>query len=125
MNQKETAENYLETIYILSKKKANIRAIDVSNELNYSKATISIMLKKYAANNYLFVDKNGNIILTDKGIEIAEKMYERHNMIAKLFMELGVDEVTAYADSCKVEHDLSEKTFACIKKYYLEKHKQN
>ncbi len=124
MNQNETIENYLETIYILIQKKGNIHAIDVSNELQYSKATISIMLKKYAAEGYLVVDENGNIILTEEGNKIAEKMYERHNMIAKLFMELGVDEETAYKDSCKIEHDLSEKTFECIKKFYLLKHKK-
>ena len=82
--------------------------------MNYAKATISIMLKKYAEAGYLIVEENGNIVLTEKGNAIASKMYERHNAIAKILMRLGVDEKTAYQDSCKIEHDLSEESFQCI-----------
>lgn len=114
MQKDETLENYLETILILKEKKGNIRAIDISNEMNYAKATISIMLKKYAEAGYLIVEENGNIVLTEKGNAIASKMYERHNAIAKILMRLGVDEKTAYQDSCKIEHDLSEESFQCI-----------
>lgn len=118
MQKDETLENYLETILILTQKKENIRAIDLSNEMKYAKATISIMLKKYAELGYLTVEENGNIILLEKGYEIASKMYQRHNLIAKILMILGVDEKTAYEDSCKIEHDLSEQSFQCILNYY-------
>lgn len=118
MQKDETLENYLETILILTEKKGNIRAIDISNEMNYAKATISIMLKKYAEAGYLLVEENGNIVLTPKGYAIASKIYQRHNVIAKILMELGVDEKTAYEDACKIEHDLSEQSFQCILKYF-------
>lgn len=123
MQKDETLENYLETILILTEKKGNIRAIDISNEMNYAKATISIMLKKYAEAGYLVVEENGNIVLTQKGYVIASKIYERHNVIAKILMRLGVDEKTAYEDSCKIEHDLSEQSFQCILEH-SKKHEQ-
>ena len=103
---------------MLIEKKGNVRAIDVSNELNYSKATISIMLKKYMNEGYLIIEKNGNIVLTEKGNQIAINMLERHNTIAKMLMAMGVSEKTAYEDACKVEHDLSDETFNCIKEFY-------
>ena len=118
MKKRETVENYLEKIYMLIEKKGNVRAIDVSNELNYSKATISIMLKKYMNEGYLIIEKNGNIALTEKGNQIAINMLERHNTIAKMLMAMGVSEKTAYEDACKVEHDLSDETFNCIKEFY-------
>ena len=118
MQKDETLENYLETILILKQNKSIVRAIDVSNEMHYAKPTISIMLKKYAKDGYLKVESNGNIILTNKGNEIANKIYFRHNILAKMFISLGVDEVTAYHDACKIEHDLSEKTFECIVEHY-------
>ena len=123
MQKDETLENYLETILILTEKKGNIRAIDISNEMNYAKATISIMLKKYAEAGYLVVEENGNIVLTQKRYAIASKIYERHNVIAKILMRLGVDEKTAYEDSCKIEHDLSEQSFQCILEH-SKKHEQ-
>ena len=101
MQKDGTLENYLETILILTQKKGYIRAIDLSNEMKYAKATISIMLKKYAELGYLTVEENGNIILLEKGYEIASKMYQRHYLIAKILMILGVDEKTAYEDSSK------------------------
>ncbi len=118
MKNEETIENYLETIYMLIQEKGNVRAIDLSHQMNYSKATISIMLKKYMQEGYLVIEDSGNIILTELGQSIAEKMYERHNIIAKLLIALGVNEKTAYEDSCKIEHDLSVESFQSIKRYY-------
>ena len=101
----ESGENYLETILMLKQKIGQVRAIDIVRYLNFSKPT---------------VDKEGYIILTEKGIAIAERIYERHVVIAKVLMVLGVDEDTAYEDSCRIEHDISDKTFQCIKQYYLQ-----
>jgi Mn-dependent DtxR family transcriptional regulator len=115
----EAAENYLETIYILKNKFGRVRSIDICKKLNYSKPTVSVMMKQFRENGYIEMDSDGYIVLTNKGIKIAETMYERHNVIAHVLMSIGVDEETAFADSCKMEHDISEKSFNCMKKHYL------
>ncbi len=115
----ESGENYLETILILTKRKGQVRAIDIVNEMGYSKPSVSVALKQFRENGYIETDSNGFITLTDAGLEIAKKMYERHQVIAEILMWLGVDEETAYADACKIEHDISEKSFNCMKEYYL------
>lgn len=117
MKIKESAENYLETIYMLKKKNGNVRSIDVANNLGFSKASVSVAMKSFREDGYINVDSNGNITLTDKGIEIAEKMYERHLIIAKALMKLGVSEETAYEDSCKIEHYISNESFTKIREY--------
>ena len=114
----EAAENYLETILILSKRDAAVRSIDLANELNYSKPTISVAMKQLRKSGYIRIDENGYITLTAKGLEIALRMYERHHLIAEFLMSIGVDEETAYADSCKMEHHISQKSFARLKDFY-------
>ena len=116
----EAGENYLETIYILGKRIGNVRSIDIVNELGYSKPTISIAMKQFRENGYIDMNAEGYISLTEKGRKIAERMYERHEIIAKILIALGVDEETAYTDSCKIEHDISDKSFECMKKHYNE-----
>lgn len=115
----ESAENYLETILIEKKKKGQVRSIDICNALGYSKPTVSVVMKQFRENGYIEMDENGFITLTGKGSEIAERMYERHVIIADFLMAIGVDEATAYQDSCKIEHDISETSFECMKRHYL------
>jgi DtxR family transcriptional regulator, Mn-dependent transcriptional regulator len=91
----ESAENYLETILVLQKKNEHVRSIDIANEMGFSKPSISEQMKKFRENGYINVDGNGYITLTDKGIDVAEKVYERHEMIAQVLMDLGVDKETA------------------------------
>lgn len=117
MQIKESAENYLETIYMLGNKKDFVRSIDVANELGYSKASVSVAMKSFREEGYIVIDTDGGITLTEKGLKIAEKMCERHNIIAKALMYLGVSEETAYADSCKIEHDISQESFDKIKEF--------
>ncbi|MBE7021204.1 MAG: metal-dependent transcriptional regulator [Ruminococcaceae bacterium] len=118
MQIKESAENYLETILVLSKKHGCVRSIDVANEMNFTKASISVAMKRLREDDYITVDKDGNIHLTGKGQEIAVNVYERHQLIAELLITLGVSEETAYKDSCKIEHDLSRESFEKIKEFY-------
>lgn len=113
----EAAENYLETIYMESQKREHVRAIDICNALGYAKPTVSVAMKSFRENGYINTDEHGSITLTEKGLEIALKMYDRHNTIAEFFMSIGVDRETAFHDSCKIEHDISEQTFACIKEH--------
>jgi Mn-dependent DtxR family transcriptional regulator len=115
----EAAEMYLETILALSKRLENVRSIDIAREMGYSKPTVSVMMKDFRENAYIEMDKRGYINLTQKGLEIAESIYERHNVIAKILMDLGVDKKTAYEDSCKIEHHLSDLSFQCIKDYFF------
>ena len=121
MKIKESAENYLETILILSKRIGAVRSIDVANEMNFTKASISVAMKHLRADGCINVDNDGIITLSDKGMEIAGMVYERHQIIAKILISLGVSKDTAYADSCRIEHDLSPETFEKIKEFY-EKH---
>ena len=114
----EAAENYLEIILIEKEKLGQVRSIDICNALNYSKPTISVMMKQLRENGYIEMDQDGYISLTDKGGEIAGKIYERHELLAKLLISLGVDRDTAYQDACKIEHDLSEESFERLKAHY-------
>lgn len=117
----ESGENYLESILKLSQTKDGVHAIDVVNDLNFSKASVSTMLKKLKDEGYITIDGENHLHLSDKGLAIAEKIYERHKVITDILIRLGVDPVTAEDDACKVEHDLTENSFAAIKKYYIEK----
>lgn len=114
----EAAENYLEIILIENVKHGHVRSIDICNSLNYSKPTVSVMMKQLRENGYIEMDADGYITLTDKGSSIAEKIYERHRILAEVLMALGVDEETAYKDACKIEHDISSTSFQAIKKYH-------
>lgn len=116
----ESAENYLETIYILKKRLGGVRSIDICRELGFSKPTVSVAMKNLSKDGYIEKDGEGFITLTDKGREIALKIYERHIIIAEFFKSIGVDEKTAVKDSCKIEHDISPETFDCMKRHYRE-----
>ena len=107
---------YLETILVLSEKKANVRSIDIADYRNFSKPSVSRAVGKLKSENYINVDKDGYITLTKAGLEIANKIYERHQVLSKLLIDLGVSEQTAIDDACKIEHDISDETFNIIKK---------
>ena len=112
----ESGENYLETILILNKQNNNeTRAIDVCNTLGFSKPTVSVMLKHLRENGYVTVGEKGFLNLTDKGYDIAKKVYERHNVIAELLIAIGVSRETALKDACKIEHDISDETLSRLK----------
>ena len=119
MQIRESAENYLETILILSQRKGKgeVRSIDIVNELEFSKPSVSVAMKNLRENSYITVDKDGYIRLTDKGLEIAEKMYERHTLLSQWLIKLGVDEKVAVEDACRMEHVISAESFAAIKKH--------
>lgn len=121
----ESAENYLETILILHNRLGMVLSIDIATELGFSKPSVSVFMKNLRENGYILVDKDGYITLTDTGRAIADKIYERHQMIAEILMALGVDEETAYRDSCKIEHDISDKSFECMKQHYLNAKQNN
>ena len=120
MRIKESAENYLETILIIKNKKGHVRSIDIATELGVTKPSVSVAMKNFREEGYITIDNDGGISLTEKGLAIAEHVYERHQVIARVLMTLGVDEDIAYEDSCKIEHDISDQTFEKIKAY-LEK----
>ena len=121
MKLQEAAENYLECILILGKEKGQVRSIDVAHRLEVSKPTVSVTMKHFREDGYIEVDSDGFLILTQKGREIAERIYERHVVLTELLVALGVDEKTAREDACRIEHDLSEVTFARIKEHLHQK----
>ena len=111
----ESAENYLETIHILSSEKGQVRAIDIVNYLGFSKPSVSIAMKQLESNGYILRDEDGYITLTDDGAEIATCVFERHRLLSDFFMALGVTEDVARSDACKVEHHISQETFDLLK----------
>ena len=117
---KESGEMYLETIYVLRKEKAFVRAIDVGAELGYSKPSVSRAMGILRDGGYIKVAEDGGITLTKAGLEVAERTYERHTVLSELFMKLGVDEETATKDACKIEHVISSTTYAALKKHLNE-----
>ena len=117
MKTHESAENYLETILVLSRSGNKVRSVDIANELGYSKPSVSIAVKNLKEKGYIDVDINGNISLTESGHSIAESMYDRHVLFSDWLMHLGVDRETALDDACKMEHAMSEKSFLAIKKH--------
>lgn len=119
MKIQESAENYLEAILVLGQQNGSVRSIDVASHLGFSKPSVSVAMKHFREEGYITVDGEGNLFLTDKGRDVAEKIYERHTIIAELLIRLGVDPDTAYEDSCKIEHDLSDSTFEKLKEHYL------
>lgn len=116
----EAVENYLETILILSKAQPDVHAIDICSYLGYSRPTVSIILKKMRDDDLVNVNSDNHITLTDTGREIAERIYDRHNTLSAFFILLGVKKDQALDDACKIEHDLSDETYALLKKHYLE-----
>ncbi len=117
MTIQESGEMYLESIYVLSKKSGNVRSIDVCEYLGYSKPSVSRAVGLLKNGGYLVMEADGRLVLTDLGVQIAEKMYTRHTVLTKLFMALGVSEQTAADDACKIEHHISDETFEAIQKY--------
>ena len=117
---KESGEMYLETIYVLRKDKGFVRAIDVGAELGYSKPSVSRAMGILRDGGYITVAQDGGITLTEAGLEVAERTYERHTVLSELFMKLGVDEENAVNDACKIEHVISSTTFAALKKHLNE-----
>lgn len=117
MNIYESAEDYLERIYILHKENGKVISLDVANSMKYSKASISRAMKNLRENGYITIDAYGEITLTQKGLEIATRIYERHTILSNYFIKLGVPKDIAIIDACKVEHDLSDETFSAIKAY--------
>ena len=110
----ESAEDYLESILIIQEQSGQVRSIDVVNKLGYSKPSVSIAMKKLRENGYISMAADGLITLNESGLEIASRIYHRHRTLTELFLQLGVSPENAAADACKVEHDLSEETFARI-----------
>lgn len=107
---------YLETIYVLSKELKDVRSIDISRHMNFSKPSVSRALKNLSTEGYLSIDEKGYVTLLPKGLEIARKIYERHETLTKLFIQIGVDEKIAEDDACRIEHVISDETFEAIKK---------
>ena len=120
MDVSEAIQNYLETIHILSLKHNEVHAVDICNHLSYSRPTVSIVLRQMRESGLVTVDDLNHIHLTDEGLSIAKRLYERHNVISELFVRLGVSREPAVEDACKIEHDLSEETFAALKAHLLE-----
>jgi len=113
----ESAENYLETILVLGQKQAEVRSVDIANELDFKKSSVSVAMKHLREKNYITVNDAGFIYLSDAGREIAETIYERHQLLSSWLMRLGVDENIALEDACKIEHILSKESFDAIKNH--------
>lgn len=111
----ESAENYLETILLLEKANGSVRSVDIATELGFSKPSVSVAMKNLRESGYIETNSAGHIVLLQKGRDIAEKMYERHTIITKWLVSIGVNEKIAADDACKVEHVISEETFEAIK----------
>ena len=123
MRLHESGEMYLETILILSQKQNMVRSIDVAEDMGFSKPAVSRAMAKLKADKYILIDSEGYIALTESGRQIAEKIYERHTILTRFLIRLGVDEETAAANACKIEHDMSDKTFDAIKNHVREYNK--
>lgn len=115
MQIRESAEMYLETILVLSKK-GDVRSIDIARAMDFSRPSVSVTVHNLEKEHYIKILENGNIILEPAGLEIAERIYERHTVLTDLLISIGVSEKTASEDACKIEHDISVETFNCIKK---------
>lgn len=113
----ESAENYLETILILHNRNGSVRSIDIANELEFSKPSVSVAMKNLRENGYIEVDSEGNISLLPTGNEIAQKIYERHTLLSNWLTALGVDPRVAAEDACRIEHVISSESFEAIKKH--------
>ena len=116
----EAIENYLETIYILSQQQNEVHAIDICSYLSYSRPTVSIVLRQMREHGLVTVNEENHIYLTEEGLKIAMHMYERHELLTSMLIMLGVSRETAIHDACKIEHDLSDETFAAIKRHMEE-----
>lgn len=113
----ESAENYLETILVIGKRKSQVRSIDIAHELDFSKPSVSVAMKNLRTNGYIHMDQEGYITLTPSGMEIAEKIYERHQLLSSWLIKLGVNPQTAAEDACRMEHVISAESFQAIKQH--------
>ncbi|NLH00445.1 MAG: metal-dependent transcriptional regulator [Clostridiales bacterium] len=111
MKIQKSSEDYLEMILMLKEKKGYARSIDIASELSVTKPSVSYAMKRLRENGYITMDADGLITLTEQGFEIAHRMYNRHKMLTEFLMSIGIDEETAREDACKMEHDISEKSF--------------
>ena len=121
MSIQESGEMYLETIHVLIKKNGRVRSIDVCEEMGYSKPSVSRAIGILRNDSYIEVDSKGYITLTDEGLALAEKIYERHTIITEFLRSIGVDEATACEDACKMEHIISDASFEAIKRHSQKK----
>ena len=119
MNIYESAEDYLEAILILRERQGMVRSIDVVHQLELTKPSVSVAMKRFRENGYIEMDADGSITLLPPGEEIAQRIYDRHKLLTQFLICLGVSEDAAAADACKIEHDLSEETYAKIKEHAL------
>lgn len=117
MHLQESGEMYLETIHVLTKKLGVVRSIDICEEMGYSKPSVSRAMSILKEGGYIVVEKGGHIVLTETGREVAEKIYNRHTLLTKFLIGIGVDEETAADDACKLEHHISDTTYEAIKKH--------
>ena len=117
LNMQESGEMYLETIYMLSLKNPDVHSVDVARDMGFSKPSVSRAMKILKEGDYIEIDENSHIQLKEKGLEIAKKMYERHNSISKFFIKIGVSEKNAVEDACRIEHVISEETFDALKRH--------
>ena len=115
----QSAEDYLECILKLSKQRPVVRSIDIANDMNYSKPSISVAMKNLRLNGYINVDESGFITLTDSGMEIASNIYDRHLILKKWLEFLGISPETAEQDACKIEHTLSKETYTALRKHII------
>ena len=120
MNIHESAEDYLEAILILRERQGTVRSIDGVHQLALTKPSVSVAMKRFRENGYIQMDADGSITLLPPGEEIAQRIYDRHKLLTRLLMGLGVSEDTAAADACKIEHDLSDETFEKLKAHARE-----
>lgn len=121
MKINESAENYLEAILMLKKEKGAVRSIDIVHQMDFTKPSVSRAMALLREKGHITMDKEGWIELTDTGLEIAERIYERHLLVTQWLVALGVSPETAAQDACRMEHDISEETFACLKAHILGK----
>ena len=117
MHIQESGEMYLETIHVLQKKNGHVRSIDISEHMGYSKPSVSRAMGLLKSGGYIQIDKDGSITLTETGLLVAQKIYERHTLLSNLLMLLGVSPETAAEDACKIEHAISDESFEAIKKH--------
>ena len=122
MIKNESAENYLETILILSKKRPVVRSVDIANELGFKKSSVSIAMKHLRENKHITVTEEGFIYLTDSGMEIAQMIYTRHEILSSFLVNIGVTKEIAEEDACKIEHVISAESFDALRNYLTKNH---
>lgn len=119
MKKSSSSENYMKSILILHKRKGMVRSVDVANELGVSKPSVCVAMKKLRQENMIYFNEDGYILFTDLGKAIAEKIYNKHLLLAKMFRSIGVSENTADKDACLLEHSISDETYECLSRFYL------